>query len=233
MKQSRAARKTIAECDFYVFIYEDPDADEARKKESLWWEAHFLVVAVSDTGVTAITTAFFYLTHNPECSIKLALEIRSKFVGVVEIESGPSCQAVNTSEPVNESLRISPPGPGIMWKTQDPDDDEHLISASSTQSSSRTNLARSVLAAFSTGSCAYTRKSMAYLETSLILAKTLWYFDFEPTTCVVGKIGGGSSHGALGRSRSRKFPLEDIFTSRYDGPYLTFCSRDAQCEDLE
>ncbi|KAJ8121132.1 hypothetical protein ONZ43_g2339 [Nemania bipapillata] len=35
-------------------------------------------------------------------------------------------------------------------------------------------------------------KPMAYLETSLIISKTLWYFDFKLALGRLGKVGGGN-----------------------------------------
>jgi hypothetical protein len=88
-------------------------------------------------------------------------------------------------------------------------------------------------AAFSTGSRSCAGKPMAYLESSLILAKTLWYFDFEAATGRLGEVGGGNADGIPGRARPGEFQLEDIFTTMHDGPYLSFSPRGELWKDLE
>ncbi|KAI1170037.1 cytochrome P450 [Nemania sp. FL0916] len=88
-------------------------------------------------------------------------------------------------------------------------------------------------APFSTGARSCAGKSMAYLETSLIVAKTLWYFDFEPAPGKLGEVGGGVVGANNGRERLNEFQLEDIFTSRFEGPHLVFKPREATCKDLE
>lgn len=88
-------------------------------------------------------------------------------------------------------------------------------------------------APFSTGPRSCAGKSMAYLETSLLVAKALWYFDFEPAPGKLGQVGGGTTGANNGRERPDEFQLEDIFTSRFDGPHLTFKPRGATCVDLE
>ncbi|KAI0157192.1 cytochrome P450 [Hypoxylon sp. FL1284] len=72
---------------------------------------------------------------------------------------------------------------------------------------------------FTHGSRACPGKPMAYFEASLVVAKTLWYFDFEKSSGQLGDVGcGGSSYGG-------EFQLQDMLTSRHDGPYLTFRPR--------
>ncbi|KAI1881132.1 hypothetical protein JX265_001372 [Neoarthrinium moseri] len=88
-------------------------------------------------------------------------------------------------------------------------------------------------AAFSIGSRGCAGKSMAYLESSLILAKTLWYFDFEMTGGKLGEVGGGKAGDTTGRERPGEFQLEDIFTTRHNGPYLAFHLRGDYWKDLE
>lgn len=64
---------------------------------------------------------------------------------------------------------------------------------------------------------------MAYLELSLSLAKTLWYYDFETAPGKLGRVGVG---------QEGEFHLYDIFTSTHDGPYLVFKPRDSFAEDF-
>ncbi|KAI1390655.1 cytochrome P450 [Hypoxylon trugodes] len=83
-------------------------------------------------------------------------------------------------------------------------------------------IAYDAFGAFSIGPRNCAGKAMAYLEASLVVAKTLWYFDFEPAPGKLGQIGGGVSGAKDGRDRLDEYQLFDIFTSRHDGPYLIF-----------
>ncbi|KAK8108933.1 hypothetical protein PG984_014734 [Apiospora sp. TS-2023a] len=78
---------------------------------------------------------------------------------------------------------------------------------------------------FLTGARGCAGKTMAYMEVGLVIAKTLWYFDFEPSTGPLGHIGGGNPAMGMGRYRPDEFQLYDVFTALHDGPYLTFRAR--------
>ncbi|KAI4868247.1 cytochrome P450 [Hypoxylon rubiginosum] len=268
MIRSRVARGPNGERDFYSFISElGTDPDNVRKGE-LWWEAHFLVVAGSDTTATAVSATFFYLSRNPKCYEKLAREIRSTFESAHDIEAGPqlaSCRYLRAC--INEALRMSPSVPGALWRSQDPNDNQPLIidghvipkgtlvgvSAYAIHHNKEyfpdpfkfkperwlegqtpaSKLMYDAFAAFSVGSRSCPGKSMAYLESSLVLAKTLWYFEFKVASGSLAEAGGGRVGGPPGRTRPQEFQLEDIFTARHDGPYLVFRSRDESRRDLE
>ncbi|KAI1264039.1 cytochrome P450 [Xylariaceae sp. FL1019] len=75
---------------------------------------------------------------------------------------------------------------------------------------------------FSTGPRGCAGRTMAYAETSLVIAKTVWYFDFVTSVGDVGKIGEGSPSLGPGRERRTEFQTYDVFSSMHDGPYLTF-----------
>ncbi|RYP81172.1 hypothetical protein DL769_002120 [Monosporascus sp. CRB-8-3] len=77
--------------------------------------------------------------------------------------------------------------------------------------------------AFSVGARGCAGKPMAYLEASLVLAKTFWYFDFEAAPGKLGYVGAG---------QRGEFHLYDIFTSTHDGPYLVFNARASFAEEL-
>ncbi|SPQ21406.1 c10fd8c7-2850-469c-8923-fe8035612664 [Thermothielavioides terrestris] len=94
--------------------------------------------------------------------------------------------------------------------------------------------AHDALAAFSTGPRGCGGKSMAYLESSLVLAKTIYYFDFEPAAGALGEMGAGRPGARDGRHRPGEFQIYDVFTARHDGPCLTFHPRGDLCKkDLE
>ncbi|KAI1408292.1 cytochrome P450 [Hypoxylon sp. FL1857] len=88
-------------------------------------------------------------------------------------------------------------------------------------------------AAFLTGPRGCAGKAMAYLEASLVLAKTIWYFDFEPASGELGKIGMGRNGNTRGRNREGEFQIYDIFTATSDGPYLKFRPRGHHWKDLD
>lgn len=101
------------------------------------------------------------------------------------------------------------------------------------QSASETGKkSREAFAAFSIGPRACAGKSMAYLEMSLVLAKTLWYFDIEAAPGHLGEVGAGRPGLGLGRDRVGEFQLYDIFNATHSGPYLTFKPRGGFVADL-
>ncbi|KAK7981327.1 cytochrome P450 [Apiospora saccharicola] len=86
--------------------------------------------------------------------------------------------------------------------------------------------------AFSIGPRNCVGKPLAYLETSLVLAKTLWYFDFAAAEGTLGAVG----ERRRDRGRPGEFETWDVFNSSHDGPYLVFRSRESVSslkEDLE
>ncbi|APA08633.1 hypothetical protein sscle_04g034030 [Sclerotinia sclerotiorum 1980 UF-70] len=87
---------------------------------------------------------------------------------------------------------------------------------------------------FGTGDAMCLGKGMAYLETSLVIAKTLWYFDFAQASGEAGMLGGGRSHAMdKARSKTDEFQLYDGIVSDHDGPSLVFTKRGTFYEDLE
>ena len=77
-------------------------------------------------------------------------------------------------------------------------------------------------------------KTMAYMEVGLVIAKTLWYLDFEPAPGPLGHIGSGNPTMGRGRHRPEEFQLYDVFTALHEGPYLTFRPREgAPLGDLD
>ncbi|TVY84466.1 Cytochrome P450 monooxygenase apf7 [Lachnellula suecica] len=87
--------------------------------------------------------------------------------------------------------------------------------------------------AFSTGPRGCAGKSMAYLEAGMVIAKTLWYFDFETAPGPAGAVGAGRQGKGMGREREGEFQLYDGFTSSHDGPNLVFHTRGDYWKDLE
>ncbi|KAI5923348.1 cytochrome P450 [Camillea tinctor] len=86
---------------------------------------------------------------------------------------------------------------------------------------------------FSIGYRGCAGKAMAYLETSLIIAKTLWYFNFESAPGKLGEVGGGIPRRRDGRARPDEYQLYDVIAGQHDGPYLVFKPRGDACQGLD
>ncbi|KAI1848507.1 hypothetical protein JX265_008712 [Neoarthrinium moseri] len=83
-------------------------------------EAIFLFAAGSDTLTTCLSSLFHYLSEDSQCYQELTQEIRSTFHHQREIRSGPRlarCQYLRAC--LDETLRISPPVPGTLWREQE------------------------------------------------------------------------------------------------------------------
>ncbi|KAI0141243.1 cytochrome P450 [Xylariaceae sp. FL1272] len=78
---------------------------------------------------------------------------------------------------------------------------------------------------FSSGPRGCAGKTMAYAETGLVIAKTIWSFDFQTSAGDKGKIGEGNTSSGLGRERHTEFQTYDVFSSMHEGPYRTFTTR--------
>ncbi|KAI3325418.1 cytochrome P450 [Xylariaceae sp. AK1471] len=274
MIQSRIAQGMDGGRDFYSFISEmNQEIGSDVRKGELWVEANLLIVAGSDTTSAALSAASFYLSRNPECYQKLASEIRSTFGSGQDIKSGPqlaSCRYLRAC--IDEAMRMSPPVSTILWREQDPNDEQPLVidghvipkgtlfgvsayaihhneeyfpdaysfkperwldADTSPEQQAAAKRMHNAFAVFSIGSRSCAGKPLAYMEMSLVLAKTLWYFDFEAASGKLGEVGAGKPGGPPGRNRPGEFQLDDIFTSRHDGPYLIFRPRGELYRDLE
>ncbi|KAI1305647.1 cytochrome P450 [Xylaria venustula] len=87
-------------------------------------------------------------------------------------------------------------------------------------------LAKDAFAPFSLGARGCMGKSMAYLEASLILAKTLWQFDFVQAADDTGEAGESAYWRSRGKEdRVNEYQINDIFGATHDGPCLIFKSR--------
>lgn len=86
---------------------------------------------------------------------------------------------------------------------------------------------------FSIGDRGCAGKPMAYLESSLVIAKTLWYFDFRPVAGALGCVGGGTPGKRGGRGRVDEYQLYDVIAGQHDGPNLIFSPRGDACKDLQ
>ncbi|KAI0451401.1 cytochrome P450 [Xylaria acuta] len=81
----------------------------------------------------------------------------------------------------------------------------------------RENLLRRAFVPFGLGEAMCLGKAMAYLETSLVVAKTLWYFDFARAPGDAGMLGGGCPAARDGaRARVDEFQLYDSIVSDHN-----------------
>lgn len=76
-------------------------------------------------------------------------------------------------------------------------------------------------------------KSMAYLETTIFIAKILWYFDFKVAPGEAGKLGAGEEGSPYPWGGPEQFQLRDIIAADHDGPNLVFTRRGDYWQDLE
>ncbi|KAI1662108.1 hypothetical protein F4813DRAFT_343486 [Daldinia decipiens] len=86
---------------------------------------------------------------------------------------------------------------------------------------------------FLLGDRGWAGKAMAYLELSMALAKTIWYFDFERVPGEAGKAGEGIPGSDGWRGRRDEFQLYDGVVVSHDGPNLVFKTRGRYWEDME
>lgn len=92
--------------------------------------------------------------------------------------------------------------------------------------------ARRAFAPFAIGERSCGGRAVAYLESKLAVARTLWYFDFEKAPGNDGELGGGKAGGDKLRSRQDEFQLQDVIVAEHDGPNLVFKLRGNFWEDL-
>ncbi|THV53997.1 hypothetical protein BGAL_0037g00410 [Botrytis galanthina] len=91
---------------------------------------------------------------------------------------------------------------------------------------------RAAFAPFALGDTGCLGKAMAYHETSLAIAKTLWYFDFEKASGEAGKLGEGQPGNINGRDRVDEYQLLDLAVADHDGPNLAFAPREEYWREL-
>lgn len=80
-------------------------------------------------------------------------------------------------------------------------------------------------APFAVGSRSCGGRAVAYLETTLTVARTIWYFDFEKAGGKAGELGEGGPGQGVGRERKEEFQLYDVITADHQGPNLVFKPR--------
>ncbi|KAI0914297.1 cytochrome P450 [Ustulina deusta] len=101
------------------------------------------------------------------------------------------------------------------------------------QNTPAARLVKDAFAPFSLGARGCMGKSMAYLEASLILAKTLWHFDFSQASNDTGIAGESIYWKVRGKEdRVNEYQINDIFGAAHDGPSLMFRPREGNTTDV-
>lgn len=82
---------------------------------------------------------------------------------------------------------------------------------------------REAFAPFSLGVRGCPGRSLAYLEISLVMARTLWHFDFELAPCSPKDGTVPEARGMLNRLENNgEYPIQDMLAAVHDGPWLKF-----------
>ncbi|KAI3396858.1 hypothetical protein diail_11630 [Diaporthe ilicicola] len=104
---------------------------------------------------------------------------------------------------------------------------------SSPQTEQHVSMMRAAFAPFALGETGCLGKAMAYQEMSLVVARTLWYFDFERAAGEAGKLGEGEPGRTDGRGRKEEYQLFDLAVSDHVGPNLVFRPREEYWQELD
>lgn len=88
-------------------------------------------------------------------------------------------------------------------------------------------------APFSIGERACAGRSMAWTEMRLLMARSLWYFDFERAAGPAGELGAGQPGWPEGRRRPDEFQLYYNIVVEHTGPNLVFTPRGDHWKELE
>lgn len=114
----------------------------------------------------------------------------------------------------------------------DPDGHPSGAAVSDPQTEERRSLMRAAFAPFALGETGCLGKAMAYQEMSLVVARTLWYFDFAKAAGETGRLGEGEPGRSDGRGRKDEYQLIDLAVADHDGPNLVFRPRDEYWREL-
>lgn len=83
---------------------------------------------------------------------------------------------------------------------------------------------REAFVPFSLGARGCPGRSFAYLEISLVMAKTLWHFNFELAPCSPRDGRVPEAQGVPKRlENNEEYPIQDMLAAVHDGPWLKFC----------
>lgn len=267
MIRTRLALDKHAKRDLYSFAADHMTNSESLEDSELWPEAFFFIIAGGNTAATVMSAMFFYLSRYPECYKRLAGEVRANFHAADEIQSGEQLRRCDYLRAcINETLRLSPPNTGTLWRQELADDktrgplvvDGHVIPPGTElgvnmysihhnpkyfpdpfvfrperwleSSTDQLSVMQKAWAPFTVGAHSCPGKAVAYLELSLVFARTFWYFDFEAAPGDLGHLGAGKVGSLYGRDNPNEYQLYDTFSAMHDGPVLVLRNREATGE---
>ncbi|KAL9067836.1 MAG: hypothetical protein Q9157_006684, partial [Trypethelium eluteriae] len=257
----RLAEGKHARADLFSFVVgaKDPESGERIRMSELWSEATFFFPAGGDTTSTALSaieirsafTAGAEICIGPKVSscsylracIDETLRMSPPVTGTLWRELPPG----SDNEPLIIDGHSIPKGTLVGVNIYSihhnelyfPDSftfkPERWLSDNARDAEEAPAERKAMLSAFSPfsiGSRACAGKTMAYMELSIVMAKTLWYFDFHTPEGKSSQAGAGIGGKTNGRGRPAEFQLYDIFSSTHTGPNLRFLPRDEQWKEL-
>ncbi|KAF3042045.1 hypothetical protein E8E11_003375 [Didymella keratinophila] len=202
MTKKRVVKKdTITRTDFFQHILENGMMEE----ELLQQNANILIIAGSETTATALAGCLYRLMHNEDCLATLQKEVRNTF-DTLDVITGDATQKLPYLHAcVEEALRIYPPvafglqrvshgafvdghwvPPGALVSSQNwiiSHDERYWQDPDSFKPERWLNEGlgdnKDAFQPFSLGPRACIGINLAYLEIRVILAKTVWQYDFE------------------------------------------------------
>jgi cytochrome P450 len=92
--------------------------------------------------------------------------------------------------------------------------------------------ARHAFNPFSLGARACAGRTMAYMELSDTLARTIWHLDFRRAEGFLGSIGAGVEGARDGRDKVMEFQMQEYLTVHHEGPFLQFRAREDVVHEL-
>ncbi|KAK5625828.1 hypothetical protein RRF57_001544 [Xylaria bambusicola] len=212
--------------------------DEALRNCKIWAEAIFILPAVCD---------------------RLAREIRSGFTSGDNIQSGPQlpgCKYLRVV--IDETLRITAPFTATFWREPYPSHTEPLVvdgvltprgpmvgfllerwlgfeekSTAAAEKKLPGPATRAAFTLFTLGETGCLSKAVAYQEISLVIAKTLWYFDFHKAPGKAGGFGEGEPSRTDGGGGLDEYQLYDLVVADHDGLNLPFNPRELYWTDFK
>ncbi|PVH95309.1 cytochrome P450 [Periconia macrospinosa] len=256
-----------AKDDLFSFVIDekDPETGAGMTEMELFVESEIYLIAGGQTTSSAIAALLFYLSRYPECYKRLVNEIRSTFSNGSEIVSGTTlsgCKYLRAC--IDETLRMSPPVPGTMWREY-PEVltegevviDGHVIprgtlvgvntyalhhnesyfskpfefiperwlandEKETNQAEAERKHSHDAFVPFSIGTRSCAGKGLANMQIPLVIAKTLWYLDFErPAQDAVQSEETivGRSRGCVGKN---EYEIYDQLIATHHGPNLRF-----------
>lgn len=191
-----------------------------------------------DTVAVGIAATMYYLLRHDDVYKKLQQEVRSTFRSRQSVQTGSlldACAYLRAC--VNESLRLSPPGPGIFWRQCDNDmevdgvflpagtefgvsiyalhHNPDVFRDPETFRPDRFLFAKGSpgFIPFLSGFRACPAQRLAYCMMSLPIARLVWEFDMQIVRPTL------SSDGAEGN-----YEQKDAFGSKVSGPMVRFRS---------